>query len=594
MRAWDVHRRYLNVGFGLLCSLALAASCGPADDDGGGNADGGGGDGGAVAGTIEITPGDTTLTVVDGADVQQGYSVTWRKLDGSTQDVTADSFLAVDDPRLGSFTDQLFTTSGLAGGTGTVTATYRGLQGSASLTVEVENRRVEQGAPSDAPDLFDNATEEATLVPTLVYPTDGTVVPPNLGDFEVHWQDNGGGDLFEVTLSGAHVSLSIYLPGSPNAGNWVAYLPDEWAIAGMSDRGNDMTVTVRAINRADTSKVGTSTPLTVSLTEQDVEGGIYYWASVADNNAPAGIYRHDMSRPGESAEQFYTTGESPDNRCVACHVLSRDGTRMTITYDGGNGAASIVDVGTRTEMLAVDGTFKWNFASYEPDGSRLLTVSNGVMELRDATTGAALSTVTTGGYASHPDFSPTGDKIAYVSVGSPGSDWSFTGGSIVTMTFDPVAGTFGSPTPLVTATGNENNYYPSWSPDGEWIMFNRSTEGSYDAGSAELWVVKADGSVGPVLVSTPNVGTGLTNSWPRWAPFEQELDGETFYWFTFSSKRAFGVRLAAGRPQVWMAPFFPDRVAGGEASAPSFRLPAQEISSNNHIAQWTERVVPVE
>ncbi|MFH2006499.1 MAG: hypothetical protein ABI333_07940 [bacterium] len=29
-------------------------------------------------------------------------------------------------------------------------------------------------------------------------------------------------------------------------------------------------------------------------------------------------------------------------------------------------------------------------------------------------------------------------------------------------------------------------------------------------------------------------------------------------------------------------------------SAPAFRLPFQEIDSNNHIAQWTEVVVPVQ
>ena len=47
---------------------------------------------------------------------------------------------------------------------------------------------------------------------------------------------------------------------------------------------------------------------------------------------------------------------------------------------------------------------------------------------------------------------------------------------------------------------------------------------------------------------------GLTNSWPRWAPFEAKATGpdgkaERFYWFTFSSKRAFGVRMPAGRPR---------------------------------------------
>lgn len=575
-------------------SLLFAVGCGPADDAPGGM-DGGGGDG-SIGGTLEITPGDVTLTVLDGAPTQQAFSVQHRAPDDTVRDVTVDAFFTLDEVRLGSFTNELFSASGLAGGTGRVTASYMGLQAVAQLTVNVRDRRVGQGVPPNAPDLFDGATDDPLLASTIVYPSDTTIVPPNLGDFEVHWVGAGGADIFEVALSGTHVDLRIYTVGTPNAGNWTAYLPAEWSIAGLSERGGDLSVSVRAMLSTDTTRVGSAAPIGVKLTEQDVQGGIYYWASVADNNAPAGIYRHDMSRPGEAAEQFYTTAQAPAGRCVACHVISRDGTRMSITYDGGNGAASIVDVGTRTEMLAVDGTYKWNFASYEPNGNRIVTVYQGVMELRDATTGASLGTVPTGGYASHPDFSPTGDKIAYVSVATPGQDWHFTGGSIMVMSFDAVNGTFGTPTPLVPQ-GAENNFYPSWSPDGQWLMFNRSTEDAYDDGTAEIWIVKADGSIGPTKLNTPNTSAGLTNSWARWAPFAETLGGqEPYFWFTFSSKRAFGVRLANGaRPQVWMAPFFPTRMqASAEPSAPAFRLPAQDISSNNHIAQWTETVIPVD
>jgi hypothetical protein len=68
--------------------------------------------------------------------------------------------------------------------------------------------------------------------------------------------------------------------------------------------------------------------------------------------------------------------------------------------------------------------------------------------------------------------------------------------------------------------------------------------------------------------------------------------------------RDFGVRLhqieippssptsAPGRPQVWMAAFHPDRAqAQNDPTDPAFRLPFQNIDSNNHIAQWTEQVV---
>lgn len=65
------------------------------------------------------------------------------------------------------------------------------------------------------------------------------------------------------------------------------------------------------------------------------------------------------------------------------------------------------------------------------------------------------------------------------------------------------------------------------------------------------------------------------------------------YWVTVSSTRNFGVRLVgANRPQIWMTPFFPGQAAAGmDPSNAAFRLPFQNIDSNNHIAQWTEQIV---
>ena len=81
--------------------------------------------------------------------------------------------------------------------------------------------------------------------------------------------------------------------------------------------------------------------------------------------------------------------------------------------------------------------------------------------------------------------------------------------------------------------------------------------------------------------------------------------GEPLYWITLASKRDFGVRLRntglcqrpaqctpAKSSQIWMTPFLPARAsAGQDPSAPAFRLPFQNLTSSNHIAQWTERVV---
>lgn len=567
-------------GMMLFVGLAIVA-CGPT-----GETDG---DDSPVVG-LELSPDDATLIVIDGVAAQQGYTLMARFEDGSIADVTADASFGIDDTRLGGFSGAEFTTSNVAGGRGLVQAGYDGSISQATLTILVENTRVEPPAPDNAPDLFSAATEDAGLAPAIVYPSDQTIVPPNLGDFETHWSDTAGNDLFEVTLSGQFSTTRVY-----GTGNFAELLPGEWAIAGESHRGDHLTVTVRGLSTASPATAGTSAPIDIELTDENVLGGIYYWASTG--GSPAGIYRHDMDRPGQPAEAFYTTDESPSGRCVACHVLSRDGTKMALTFDGGNGASSVLDVASKSLLMADDGTFKWNFATFEPDGSRVLTVHQGVMSLRDPQTGTVVNTVPTAGWATHPDFSPMGDAIVYTTVAGPGQDWNFTGGSIVVQDFDPTTGAWGAATPLITPPPGTNVYYPSWSPDGEWIIYNQSTEDAYDDASAELYVVPANGSFAPIKLDSPNFSAGLTNSWARWAPFAQTYhpggeDTEPFFWLTFSSKRVFGVRLGAGTPQVWMAPFFPARaVAGTDPSGPAFRLPFQELGTNNHIAQWTEAII---
>lgn len=574
-----------------LGSLGVVA-CGAS----GGDLDGADAGGGEIL-SIEVSPPSASLEVVNGLQSEQAYTVVAILNSGETVDVTAASAFAIDNPVLGGFSSAVFQTSGTGGGKSTVRAVYLGQTASSEITIVVKSDRLEDGVPSDAADLFDAATVDPALALNLVYPPTQVYMPPNLGDFETHWTSLAGLDLFEVSIA-TEFSTTRLFTAQNATGSFAAFTADEWRVVGESGRGRDATVSVRGINSAAPTTMGLSNLSVVHLTNSDVQGGIYYWASAGA--LPGGIYRHDMSRPGEPAEAFYTTAESPSNRCVACHVISRAGDKMAITYDGGNGAASIIDVASRQPLLATDRTFEWNFAAFEPSGARIVTVRWGVLSLRDVATGELVNTVPTGGSASHVDFAPAGDKIVYTAIAYPTLDWNFWGGSIVVQDFAAGAAMWGTPTTLYQPPAGTNAYYPSFSPDGQWVLFNQSTENVYDAASAELYVMRTDGSAPPIKLDAPNLQSGLTNSWARWAPFEQELRPvgaapEPFFWLTFSSKRAFGVRLAAGTPQVWMTPFFPNRAIAGDASAaPAFRLPFQELSTNNHVAQWTTQVIPID
>jgi TolB protein len=122
-------------------------------------------------------------------------------------------------------------------------------------------------------------------------------------------------------------------------------------------------------------------------------------------------------------------------------------------------------------------------------------------------------------------------------------------------------------------------------------MFNRSLSNanSFDAPDAQVWVTTPDGAMTQHL---GRASTGGGDSWPKWAQIVQLHQGHSLMWFTFSSRRAYGLRKPAGDPaQIWMAAFDPTRADMGlDPSYPAFWLPFQEPASGNHIAQWTLEV----
>src|SRR6202021_1746158 len=89
-------------------------------------------------------------------------------------------------------------------------------------------------------------------------------------------------------------------------------------------------------------------------------------------------------------------------------------------------------------------------------------------------------------------------------------------------------------------------YYPSFSPDDRWLVFNRipNDDNLYDQPAAEVFVVPASGGT-PTRLAPHDppacsgiTSPGITNSWGKWGPTAYEANGSTYYWLVFSSKRA--------------------------------------------------------
>jgi TolB protein len=410
----------------------------------------------------------------------------------------------------------------------------------------------------------------------------------------VHWTQPAGTDRHELSLTSEFLDIRAYYAGTTAAVNgWRELDEEDWALVSATLRDDTFEVRVRGLSSAAPATAGTSAPIAGGLSREDLLGGVYYWAASAGS-----IMRHDFGAPDVAPEQYYSATDA--GQCVGCHSISLDGTRLYVRRGGGDlNQFTVLDVATRAELFPYSATLVASMASFSPDGSKVLTASGGDLTVRDAPTGMALASVLVPGRLSHPAWSPLGDRIAYVNSETSHDVW-VSDGAIVVHDVDPLTGALGA-LRVVAECAPAECYYPHFSPDGEWLVYNRAETGnSYNNANARVYVVKADGSLPPALQATADVGPALTNTWPRWAPFETSIRGgvdgdQSLMWILFTSRRAFGVRTTGSPAQLWMAPFYPERAATGvDASGPAFRLPFQAIGTHNHIAEMTEEIVVVE
>jgi hypothetical protein len=579
--------------FLLAASLLSAAACASSGKPTGYDAPGDpGSSGGLDAGTtvpltdtIEVDPQDLVVDVSDTAPQAIEYHAKLVHPNGTSEDVTNQAQFSTTGfgADVGLFSANVFSPAPGKVGKTTIQAVANNVSGTTSLTIRRSSTILEPGAPSDAPNHFGGADDPA-LAPDVVYPPDGVLVPPNMNVLEVHYQPKTA-NLFELHVTSPVLDLKVYFT-CQSVGGGCALAADQnvWSLMASAGRGADpLTYTLRGTDGAKQSGVGTSAARTIAFGEEDILGGLYYW------NAGGGTtMRYEFGVSGQQAELFMGAPQAGAGVCVGCHVLSRSGKKVALGMDIPAPAAyKVFDVATRAPIFAGPNGGS-NFFSFSPDESQILTSTGASITLRSATDGTPVTDPLIPSGAM-PDFSPDGSTIVYakpaqaVPFGAPGVDDA----SLETMTKQN--GTF-APGPTLVAGGTMNNYYPAFSSDGQWVLFNRSpsSANSYDAADAEVWVVPAKGGA-PIQLAKARAGG---DSWPKWTPDVQKYRGKSLLWFTFSSRRAYGLRLANGtRAQIWMAALDPEAAAKGQdGSFPAFWLPFQDMGSGNHIAQWVTHV----
>lgn len=511
-------------------------------------------------------------------------------------DITDRVSWSVELSSMGRFTGNRFRTEVMEGGAvvparhggaGRVLASFAGTTGAAELRVKFEKAFFDAGAPKGAAGKFGGKTA-ASRAPRLIYPATGTMVPPNLGKLEPQWARGSGNDLFQLHFTSKLCDVRIY-----TAEQSYELSGAVWKAVALTSREDSVTIKVHGTKSASPSVRGVSGPVTLRVGRGDVKGGLYYWVA----SKTGGIYRYSFDTPGKQAQPYYTTAEAGD--CIGCHAISRGGKRVAFTKSGGNGNTAILDVETRTPVL--DSKYRGNIQTFSKDGSQVIVAFMGALQRRSAVTGKLLEVVPTGGgKATHPDWAPDGSGLVFVSVAEKDytDDVHFKNGTVKIIRRS--GGGWSAPEVLAKGGGGVNYYYPTFSPQGDWVALNRSTGDSYSDMDANLYVVRPSG--GKLLPLSGINGTNLSNSWPRWSPFIQKYQDTTVYWLTFSSVRNYGLKLRNSAikdynkkvPQIWMAAFDIKRAASGKNPVERpFWLPFQDTAHHNHIAQWTEKIIAI-
>jgi hypothetical protein len=443
---------------------------------------------------------------------------------------------------------------------------------------------VEPGAPANAGAIFGGATASPTGTdpakePAIVYPSHETMFPMNVSHIRHDWTAGGTNDLFRLVFDGPKTKVTIYTTKK----DWEP-TDEQWDWIAESNRGGTVKLTVTGLVSASPTTAYTSKSIDELFSVAEVPGAIYYWST-----GSAGVMRALISE--STPQKFYTDPTAADKgTCVACHTVSRDGKRLQVGYGG----EKLKEVGIPDRNAIVPATGNPDRAvgwtTFSPDGKLLLVASGGVLTLIDADTGATVGAnngiVSLGTQkATHPDWSGLGDQVV-VSLSPQVGNKDMKTGSIALIPYNN--GAWGTPNVIVqSASSDDNNFFPAFSPDNKWIVYVNATGGSKDQVTSHLRIVPVAGGTPKDLVrlnQRVNNADGVTNignSMPRWAPSTKP----GVFWLAFSSVRAYSILRPASdkSDQIWIGAVDTNLA---DPSYSAFWAPFQAMPEGNHRPFW--------
>jgi hypothetical protein len=610
--------RHTSLGVGLVGALALAAAAACSDDTstqsttgsgaGSGTSSGGNGQGGSGANSgagggvacisgltsLSLSPATSDVTLDGTAPAPTVLVSATGDVNGQSQAIDGSklawSVARADDTDPGTIAAGTFSPYPFAGGTVTVTATDGCVTASTDIQLYLD---VEVGQPGNPGDWMGTPTTTGT-VPLVVYPSDETRFPRNLYRTLFQWRSQGYSE-FRLTFDGPNSHVVVFTDGAhglcatanPAAGCWEVG-ETVWDFIAGSNAGATAEWTVEALDTStDPPTIRQSAPITLGFSKQDVKGAIFYWSTTS-----AGIRRGRIS---EQNPEDYVVGKPAATqygndaiRCVACHVVSRDGKYLAAPTESLDTKSLWVYEVTAAAppnplVTSIANTGGHGFATISPDDVNMVASYKGLMWQLDRATGTKIGDLPLGSTkGTQPDWSPAGDEVVYANQDGDAP----SGAGLSRIPFNN--GTWGSPSVFLPPPSGKSNLFPMFSPNADWIAFAQG-KGGHGDDTAQLFVIASQGSTTPIeMVNANRVTSNETtdgqyqNSQPTWAP-----PGD-LHWVAFNTKREYGVVSPEGRQQIWVAAVDTTKAGMGvDPSYPAFRVPFQGLNEDNHRAFWT-------
>ena len=476
----------------------------------------------------------------------------------------------------------LATTTNTSGGVVVITATSGNVTATAVLTVNYgftgpDPGMAGQGVPTNSGTIFTTTQNDASRAPQLIYPNDHVLFPPNVTGIEIHFMPGSSSNtLYEVSFKGPVSTINTYIRClSPQGINGCIYLPDPtlWRGVAISNAGQgEVALTVRGTDDSGSS-VGNSATFHMTFSKSAIEGALYYWTT----SGKTAIMRWDFGGSTTTAVS-YLTPTNTDGEHLRRLPRAVPRRHQAGGQRGRPERRPPPAVGHRQQpwrMQPFPLAQKSQFESWNADGTQFVGVYGDATKkgpsnlmIFDGTTGAVVSTIDLGGLrADHPDWSKNiggANTIAFTSVDPPPAPPT-SGPPLAASTSSRTTAAPGARRRCWsrrswgrTATTRPSRPTETWwsttsrpAPTGRRPPASRPTSRATPTptpprrscsprcqGHTPIPLANANG---PGVAD--NGATALTNSFPKWAPFIEQLDEQSqLVWLTFSSTRQYGLR----------------------------------------------------